>query len=191
MRSQEVKVRPISGYLGAGWILLVGVTALGCAQKSPEEKVAELRSYYSARLNGFILEEEPLVAEVPEPDALAEVEDEVEETLAEEAPTEPMGEVEVEQKVRLDILIQHRSEERLPGITVDISMVDSDQVEKNHWRVWFDTSEVPKATVTQFTHILEDVGYEEGDGFFLEVRHPIPVEERGEYREFLTSPRDP
>jgi hypothetical protein len=191
MRSQEVKVRPISGYLGAGLILLIGVTALGCAQKSPEEKVAELRSYYSARLNGFILEEEPLVAEVPDPDALAEVEEDVEDVLGEEAPTGPTGEVEVEQKVRLDILIQHRSEERLPGITVDISMVDPDQVEKNHWRVWFDTSEVPKATVTQFTHILEDVGYEEGDGFFLEVRHPIPVEERGEYREFLTSPLDP
>ena len=191
MRSQEVKVRPISGYLGAGLILLVGVTAFGCAQKSPEEKVAELRSYYSARLNGFILEEEPLVAEVPDPDALAEVEEDVEDVLGEEAPTGPTGEVEVEQKVRLDILIQHRSEERLPGITVDISMVDPDQVEKNHWRVWFDTSEVPKATVTQFTHILEDVGYEEGDGFFLEVRHPIPVEERGEYREFLTSPLDP
>jgi hypothetical protein len=191
MRSQEVKVRPISGYLGAGLILLIGVTALGCAQKSPEEKVAELRSYYSARLNGFILEEEPLVAEVPDPDALAEVEEGVEEALAEAAPTGPMGQVEVEQKVRLDILIQHRSDQRLPGITVDISMVDPDQVEKNHWRVWFDTSEVPKATVTQFTHILEDVGYEEGDGFFLEVRHPIPVEERGEYREFLTSPLDP
>ena len=57
-------------------------------------------------------------------------------------------------------------------------MVDSAEKEKGHWRVWFDTSEITKATVTQFTHILEDVGYEEGDGFFVEVRHPRnPVEE--------------
>lgn len=41
-----------------------------------------------------------------------------------------------------------------------------------------------KANVTQFTHILEDMAYEEGDGFFAEIRNPIPVEERSEYREF-------
>ena len=95
-----------------------------------------------------------------------------------------LGGIEVKQSVRLDILIQHRSEERLPGITVDVSMVDPNQQEKGHWRVWFDTSEVTEATVTQFTHILEDVGYEEGDGFYVEVRHPVPPEERSEYREF-------
>ena len=98
------------------------------------------------------------------------------------------SDIELAQMIRLDVLIQHRSEERLPGITVDISMIDSSQAEKGHWRVWFDTSDVTKATVTQFTHVLEDVGYEEGDGFFLEVRHPVPVEERGEYREFSTTP---
>jgi hypothetical protein len=97
---------------------------------------------------------------------------------------EELAAVEVREKVRLDILIQHRSAEKLPGITLDISMVDSAEVEKGHWQVWFDTSEVTKATVTQFTHMLEEVGYEEGDGFFVEVRHPIPVEERGDYREF-------
>ena len=67
---------------------------------------------------------------------------------------------------------------------VDISMVDAGEQEKNHWRVWFDTADIEKANVTQFTHILEDVSYEEGDGFFVEVRHPVPEEERGDYREF-------
>jgi len=99
-----------------------------------------------------------------------------------------VDEIEVFEKVRLDILIQHRSREKLPGLTLDISMVDSAEMEKGHWRVWFDTSDVTKATVTQFTHILEEVGYEEGDGFFVEVRHPIPVEERGDYREFAQVP---
>ena len=55
------------------------------------------------------------------------------------------------------------------------------------WRLSFDTSTVKKANVTQYTHVLEDVLYEEGDGFFAEVRHPVPVEERSEYREFSSA----
>ena len=179
-------MRRKSRCLGAGLILLVGVLVSSCAPKSAEEKVAELRSFYSARLNGFILEEEPMITEVPELAAIEVTDEGTEAVVVEEEDIAPMADIEVAQKVRLDVLIQHRSHERLPGITVDISMVDSSQVEKGHWRVWFDTSEVVKATMTQFTHVLEDVGYEEGDGFFLEVRHPVPVEERGEYREFST-----
>jgi hypothetical protein len=173
-------------YLGT---LFLGVAALvlvlACGPKSPEEKVAGLRASYSARLNGFLIEEEPILPEVPA----------TEETLAPEAEAGEvadageevevvMMEVPVKQLVRLDILIQHRSEERLPGVTVDISMADPAGQEKGHWRVWFDTADVPEATVTQFTHILEEVGYEEGDGFFVEVRHPVPAAERGDYREF-------
>lgn len=167
------------------FVVAMPVLTLGCAPKSPEEKIAELRSFYSARLNGFIVEEEPIVAEMEvaedleveeeAPEAESEVEAEL--TIAEEPPA-------VRQTVRLDILIQHRASERLPGITVEISMADAAGNEKQHWRVWFDTSDVEKATVTQFTHILEDVGYEEGDGFLVEIRHPVPAEERGEYREF-------
>ena len=175
----------ISRCLGAVCTLLIASTIVGCAPKSPEEQVAQIRSLYSARLNGFILEEEPVVTEVPELEAVEIVEGEeppAEEAV--EAAVEPIIETEVNQRVRLDILIQHRSDERLPGVTVDISMVDANQTEKGHWRVWFDTAEVTKATVTQFTHILEDVGYEEGDGFYVEIRQPIPAEERSEYREF-------
>ena len=181
-------MRRISQCLGAGLVLLVAASVSGCGAKSPEEKVAKLRSFYSARLNGFILNEEPIVPEVPELAVVEVTEDGTEGEAVEEVAIDPMPAIEVAQTVQLDVLIQHRSEERLPGITLDISMVDSGQVEKGHWRVWFDTSEVIKATVTQFTHILGDVGYEEGDGFFLEVRHPVPVEERSEYREFSTSP---
>lgn len=189
---QEVFVGRFSRYLVL-WSVVVAmsISTLGCAPKSPEEKIAELRSFYSARLNGFIVEEEPIVAEMEwaadveiqeeAPEAEPEVEADSElETDLEVAP-EPLA---VRQSVRLDILIQHRASERLPGITVEISMADAAGNEKGHWRVWFDTSDVEKATVTQFTHILEDVGYEEGDGFLVEVRHPVPEQERGEYREF-------
>lgn len=168
-------------------------TWVGCGQKSPEERVAELRSYYSARLNGFIVDEEPVFAE-PSP-LEAPLDEEASEAAGEQPSAEaaasaefaPETEIALRQRVHLDILIQHRSPERLPGLTVDISMADSGGREKGSWRAWFDTSNMAEATVTQFTHILEDVGYEEGDGFFVEVRHPVPVEERGEYREFAAS----
>jgi len=181
-------VRRISRGLGVGSILLAGVLAAGCAPKSPEDKVAELRGLYSARLNGFLLEEEPVVTEVPELEAVEITDDGVVNGVEPGVVEEEMAAFEVREKVRLDILIQHRSVENLPGITVDISMVDSAEMEKGHWRAWFDTSNVTKATVTQFTHVLEEVGYEEGDGFFVEIRHPVPVEERGDYREFSQTP---
>jgi len=171
-----------------GFILLAGVVAAGCAPKSPEERVAQLRGLYTARLNGFLLEETPLVTEVPELEAVEIVEEGEVDAVASDELMDEVAEIEVIQEVRLDILIQHRSDEKLPGITVDISMVDSAETAKGHWRAWFDTSDVTKATVTQFTHVLADVGYEEGDGFFVEVRHPVPVEERGEYREFAQAP---
>ena len=89
--------------------------------------------------------------------------------------------------ILLDILIKHDSPEMLPGITVDISMADGDGNPKGAWRVWFDTSAVRKANITPYSHVLEDVPYVEGDGFFAEVRHPVPPEERGEYQEFSSA----
>ncbi len=86
--------------------------------------------------------------------------------------------------IMLDILIQHDSPEMLPGITVDITMADADGNQKGAWKVWFDTADLLKANVRSYTHVLEEVPWEEGLGFFAEVRHPVPVEERGEYQEF-------
>jgi len=188
MKIQEVIVRRISRCLGVGVIVLAGVMAWGCGPKSHAEKVAAIRSVFSAEVNSFIVEEEPLVTEVPELEAVEIVETEEGEPVVDDVVVDEMAEIDVIQKVRLDILIRHRSNEGLPGITVDISMVDSSEMEKGSWRVWFDTSNVAKATVTQFTHVLEDVGYEEGDGFFAEVRHPVPAEELGDYREFSEIP---
>ncbi len=168
---------------------LAFLLALGCAPKSPEEKVAQLRSYYTARPIGFIVDarpEEPMV----EMALGAEVEPAAEdETMAAEASeggaieldTEPVA---MRQDVQLEILLQHDSPEKLPGVTLDISMVNAGEVEVAHWKLWVDTAKLPKATGTQFSHLLEDVDYEEGYAFSVEVRHPIPVEERSEYREF-------
>jgi hypothetical protein len=172
--------------------VVVSVLLIGCAPKSPEEKVAQLRSRYKARLNGFIVQEEPVeemsatLEGMPEemPETPVEAAEGLEEGELGEG--EPMA-VPVAQKILLDILIQHDSTEKLPGVTVDISMVDPSEQEKAHWRVWIDTSGMAKATPTQFTHILEEVAYEEGDGFSAEIRQPVPAEDRSEYREFASA----
>ena len=171
-------------------LLLLVLTACG---GTPEDKVARLRGMYSARLNGFLVQQvavepEALFAEGEEPtepeaemvEGEPEVEGEGEMVMAMEMPP-------ANPNIMLDILIQHDSPELLPGITVDVSMADADGNEKGAWKVWFDTSTVRKANVTQYTHTLEDVPYEEGDGFFAEVRHPVPAEERGDYREFSSA----
>jgi len=171
-------------------VLSLSMALSACGPSSPAEKIAQTRSLYSASLNGFVVEEEPLfeepLEEVGEPGEEAATEVEIEEAeLQEPADFEPVA---ISQRVLLDVLIKHNSYEKLPGITVEISMADPSGQEKDHWRAWFDTSNVERANVTQFTHILEDVSYEEGDGFFVELRHPVPEEERGEYREFASVP---
>jgi hypothetical protein len=155
-----------------------------CGPSSPADKIAQTRSLYKARMNGFVVEEEPIFEEpIGDLEVVGEEADIEAEEAEEPADFEPVA---VSQRVLLDILIQHDSNEKLPGITVDVSMADPGGEEKGHWRVWFDTSDIEKANVTQFTHILEDVSYEEGDGFFVEVRYQVPEAERGEYKEFAS-----
>ncbi len=167
----------------AALVALAALVAIGCALKSPEEKVAQLRSYYTARPVGFFVKAQPIEA----PPGNEEGADGVE---AGDADGEEIMEAEpvpIRQTVHLDILLQHDSPEKLPGVTLDLIMVDASQAEKHRWLVWVDTAKLPKATGTQFTHLIEDIDYEEGDAFSVEVRHPIPPEERGDYREFAVA----
>ena len=175
-------------YLQLGLILPMALVLAACP-KSPEEKLAKLRSYYTARVVGIVVDAVP----VPEPaleDPTGETEGESPAAGEAEAADGGEGEVmdapvvPVRQNVRVDILLQHDSPEKLPGITLDLEMVDAQEALKHSWKVWVDTSKLPKATGTQFTHLLEDIDYVEGDGFSVEVRSHVPPEERGEYKEF-------
>ena len=185
-----------------GLALLLPLAALlltACGPKSPEERVAKRRSYYKAQLIGFIVEADPVLPEA----SIESAEESAEEPPSEE-PTdgaaadagegEATGTVEVtvsiRQNVRVDILLQHDSPDRLAGITLDIEMVDSNKVPKNVWKVWVDTKALVKGKATQFGHLIEDVDYVEGDGFSVEVRSPVPPEERGDYREFSDAAAD-
>lgn len=176
-------------------LLAVATVGLaGCSQKSPEERVAELRRHYNAELNSFVIEETPL-----EPAPASAEEGLVGEGMAgegmageemeggmegEEAMAEP---VEVRKDVVLDVLVQNRATEPLAGLTLDIGLVDADKNEKAHYRHWVDTSNLLKGRGESFVHRIEDVPYEDGDAFYVEIRTPVPAAERGEYQEFATA----
>jgi hypothetical protein len=86
--------------------------------------------------------------------------------------------------VVLDMLISTTSQEYLPGITIDLQHVDAERKEKDRRTLWVDTSGLIRGGGAQVTHVLENVDYETGDGFFVEVRTPVPPEDRASYREF-------
>ena len=83
-----------------------------------------------------------------------------------------------------DILVSTTSNEYLPGVTLDVEHVDADHEEKDRRTLWVDTSGLVRGGGTQVTHVLEDVDWQTGDAMYVEIRSPIPPEERAEYREF-------
>ncbi len=169
-------------------VLLVAlVLAAGCAQKTPEQKLIELRSYYTAELNSIVTRAQ----EVPLPEPMAEEEEAAADETDESSAEDEMGIEEEElpvgpllSTVLLDVVVRHEAKENLPGVTLDVTHADPEGNEKAHYRFWVDTSNLVRGQHIQITHQLEDVDYVEGDGFFVEVRNPVPEAERSEYREF-------
>ena len=180
------------------------VTLAACAAQTPEERVVALRADYEASLNSFQVLEVPLepvaattddmAAEVDEttdgsagatpPEAEEEAAEEKiaeEETAEEETMAAPVA---VRQDVLLDIVVRHRSDDRLPGLTLDVEQVDAAEQPKASYRVYLDTSTLGPGSERAVSHRLEDVDVTTGDGFHVEVRQAIPPEERSEYREF-------
>ena len=87
------------------------------------------------------------------------------------------------QQIVLDVLVEWAGGEALPGITLDVSMADATGKEKAHRRVFADVSKVDRGGA-QISLVLDELPYRAGDGFFVEVRVPVPAAERSEYREF-------
>jgi len=178
--------------------LLLALAACAGEPEDPAERVAEARAGYTARLNSYAVDQvplEPAPAPTVGPPGGADPGAAVGEGAAGEAGAagEPLGEtaeaeapveVPLRQDVILDILVSREGHEALPGITVDVTQADAQDNEKASWKVYLDTSDLSRGPGVQMVHRLEDVDFEEGDGFFVEVRHPIPAAERGEYREF-------
>ncbi len=142
-----------------------------------EGGVAGARVGYIAEMGSFSVVQAPAMAEEATEDAEAEAEAETAEEAA--APTEPAMVT-----VLLDFLIHNEGSGALDGVTVDLTIADPDGNEKERRLLWVETAGLTKGSQRQVAHELTDVAYTDGDGFHVEVRYPIPMEERGDYREF-------
>lgn len=161
----------------------VVVTLFLLAACAGEGGVAEARAGYIAEMGGGVGSFRvlaPAVAEEAtegEVDTVADADAEAADEAA--APAEPAMST-----VLLDFLIHNEGSGTLDGVTVDLTIADADGNEKERHLLWVDTTGLTKGSQRQVAHELTDVAYVEGDGFHVEVRHPIPMEERGDYREF-------
>lgn len=170
---------------------------LGCGKPTPLEQLEESRSLYKATLNSMFVRETPLFEESPASeladDGLVAAEDEAAAAAAEAGEGDPAAGLEdavepipvpTRRDAVLDVIVQHDAYEPLNGLTLDITLVDDGRNEIGRWLRWVDTEGLPKANQRPYSIVLEDVAYEEGYGFHVEVRHPVPVAERGDYREY-------
>lgn len=162
-----------------------------CASQTPLEQLEESRSLYKATLNSFFVRETPPVEESPAAEVAAEGETaegaapmEADAAADMEASGEEAAPIPVRLDAVLDVIVQHDAYEPIKGITLDITMVDGSQNQVEHWLRWVDTEGLPKANQRPYSIVLEDVPYQEGYGFNVEVRRPVPVAERGDYREY-------
>lgn len=148
-----------------------------------EGGVAGARAGFIAEMGSFSVVQAVAVAEdameAPEGDAEAEVEATEEAAGEGDMPAEPEMAT-----VLLDFLIHNEGSGTLDGVTVDLTIADPDGNEKERRLLWVETAGLTKGSQRQVAHELTDVAYVDGDGFHVEVRNPIPIEERGDYREF-------
>jgi hypothetical protein len=166
-------------------IVICAVSLAGCASKTPVEHVAASRAAYKATLNSFFVKETPIVDETV--DLVGEVESEAVTESGAEPEAGDAGSMpapEVRQDAVLDVIVQHDTREQLAGLTLDVSMVDAEENEIRHWLHWIDTTGLLKANQRPYSIVFEDVDYQEGYGFHVEVRHPLADSELGQYREF-------
>jgi hypothetical protein len=90
-------------------------------------------------------------------------------------------------QVVLDVLVAGGAKPPLSGLTLDVSIAGADGREKTRRRVWVETATVGVSGESKAI-VLDDVDYRPGDGFWVEVRTPVPPGERGDYREFGAPP---
>ncbi len=168
----------------------------GCAQKSPEEIVAETRTQYFVEPTGMLIQEieaeDALAAEAAEAEqgdepaeavaVAAEAAEAAEGEMAKEGEAEDDGPRTVE--VLVDLVLRFDGKKSLPGITVDISHQDPFEKEKARYQQWIETDGMSRGDARQLSFEKEIPDYETGDQFTIEFQGFIPPEERGNYREF-------
>jgi hypothetical protein len=88
-----------------------------------------------------------------------------------------------ERRIVLDLTVRSEAKPPLEGVTLDVSIAGPDGKERERRRIWVETRGLGPGGI-QLSVPLEDVDYRPGDGYWVEVRNPVPAAERGEYREF-------
>ena len=163
--------------LSAVALAVVGLFLLAAC--AGEGGVSGARAGYIAEMGSFSVVQAPAMAEEVAEDAEADAEVDAETAEEAAAPAAPAMVT-----VLLDFLIHNEGSGALDGVTVDLTIADPDGNEKERHLLWVDTTGLTKGSQRQVAHELTDVAYVDGDGFHVEVRYPIPMEERGDYREF-------
>ena len=154
------------------FVAAIALLAVACGG---EGGVAATRAGFIAQLQSFTVQAPAADEAMASDEADAEADAEAESDM----PAEPAM-----VNVMLDILVHNEGSGTLDSITVDLTIADLDGAEKERQLLWVETAGLTKGSQTQVVYDLNDVAYTEGDGFHVEVRHPIPMEERGDYREF-------
>ena len=147
-----------------------------------EVGVSEARTGYIAEMRSFAIQ-----APVVDDAAVSSEEASGEAASGEEAAPEGEADMPAEPQlvdVLLDILIHNEGAGALDGITLDLTIAGPDGNEKERRLLWVETAGLAKGSQSQEVLVVEDLAYVEGDGFHVEVRYPIAMEERGDYREF-------
>lgn len=85
--------------------------------------------------------------------------------------------------VLLDVLVRGHAEPALTRLTLDISIAGADGAERERRRVAIDVTGIGPGGA-QVAVPLEEIEYRAGDGFWVEVRSPIPAAEHRAYVEF-------
>jgi hypothetical protein len=188
-RKTQRRPRPAAAVAAALAAAAVLATLVACTPPTPVERVSKLRAEYEAELNSFSIRETPVVA-------MGMEEMEGEEAMADAGAMEEEGAMEgedggeemqmsVRQDAVLDIVLRKTGgTDTLAGVTVDIYQVSADETEKATYRVFVDAARLNPGSRKAVSHVLEDVDYEEGDGFAVELRQPVPPELYGEYQEY-------
>jgi hypothetical protein len=144
--------------------------AVGCDQRlTREDRVELLRSQYTVSLESLTVKQEPLVEGA---------------AAAGEGGARGSAPRRVRADAILDIRVSSGGAEQLPGLTVDIAHLDAERRAKDRCRLWVETAALAPGRSTQVTHTLDDVAWETGDAYTVEVRKSIPAAERADYREF-------
>ncbi len=182
-------------------LALLTAPLIGCAGKSPEERIADTRKQYSVQLQSFRADKREPVQEAPMEEGAeeavvtttAEAAAAVGESAAEgaEEAMEEGGEMmEPEESgpsphdVTLFLIVRFAGTEPLPGITVEVTKQDPFGKESEPTLHWIDTAGMAKSEVRQVDLVLEDVEFETGDAYSVYFSEVVPAEQRSQYREF-------